>query len=159
MKRRWMVGVAAMALAGCAVERPSDRLSPLEAEQLRWKWCDPGAIVLEVAAAESRGPRQEPYPCQGRAGRRLGVPAGCPGGAGNLPDLVALEGGRDEGLAPDFLMGIYRKGRWVATIRVLEVGPRWTQAEIVEGTTADVQAGDVGVYLPTRRWASPDRGA
>ncbi|MGB2796454.1 MAG: hypothetical protein WBD75_11270 [Phycisphaerae bacterium] len=134
MKRWWMVGVAAVALAGCAAERPSDRLPPLEAEQLRWKWCDPGAIVLEVAAAESRR-------------------------AGNLPDLVALEGGREEGLAPDFLMGIYRKGRWVATIRVLEVGPRWTQAEIVEGTAADVQAGDVGVYLPTRRRASPDRGA
>ena len=132
MKRWWMVGVAAVALAGCAAERPSDRLSPLEAEQLRWKWCDPGAIVLEVAAAESQP---------------------------NLPDLVALEGGREEGLAPDFLMGIYRKGRWVATIRVLEVGPRWTQAEIVEGTVADVQAGDVGVYLPTRRRASPDRGA
>jgi hypothetical protein len=134
MKRWWMVGVAAVALAGCAAERPSDRLSPLEAEQLRWKWCDPGAIVLEVAAAESRR-------------------------AGNLPDLVALEGGREEGLAPDFLMGIYRKGRWVATIRVLEVGPRWTQAEIVEGAAADVQTGDVGVYLPTRRRASPDRGA
>jgi hypothetical protein len=143
-----VVLATAVALAGCAAERPSDRLSPLAAEQLRWKWCDPGAIVLEVAAAESR-----------RAGRRLGVPAGCPGGAGNLPDLVALEGGREEGLAPDFLMGIYRKGRWVATIRVLEVGPRWTQAEIVEGTVADVQAGDVGVYLPTRRRASPDRGA
>lgn len=134
MKRWWMVGVAAVALAGCAAERPSDRLSPLEAEQLRWKWCDPGAIVLEVAAAESRR-------------------------AGNLPDLVALQGGREEGLAPDFLMGIYRKGRWVATIRVLEVDPRWTRAEIVEGTAADVQAGDVGVYLPTRRRASPDRGA
>ena len=148
MKQRLMVAVAAMALAGCAAERPSDRLSPLDAEQLRWKWCDPGAIVLEVAAAESR-----------RAGRRLGEAGLCPGGAGNLPDLVVLEGGREEGLAPDFLMGIYRKGRWVATIRVLEVGPRWTQAEIVEGKAADVQAGDVGVYLPTRRRASPDRGA
>jgi len=134
MKRWWMVAVTAVALAGCAAERPSDRLSPLEAERLRWKWCDPGAIVLEVAAAESRR-------------------------AGNLPDLVALEGGRDEGLAPDFLMGIYRKGRWVATIRVLEVDPRWTRAEIVEGTAADVRPGDVGVYLPTRRRASPDRGA
>jgi len=72
---------------------------------------------------------------------------------------VALEGGREEGLAPDFLMGIYRKGRWVATIRVLEVGPRWTRAEIVEGAAADVRPGDVGVYLPTRRRASPDRGA
>jgi len=143
MKRWWMVGVAAVALAGCAAERPSDRLSPLEAEQLRWKWCDPGAIVLEVAAAESR---------RAAAGDLTWR-------AGNLPDLVALEGGREEGLAPDFLMGIYRKGRWVATIRVLEVGPRWTQAEIVEGTLADVQAGDVGVYLPTRRRASPDRGA
>jgi len=137
--RRLMVAVAAMALAGCAVERSSERLPPLEAERLRWKWCDPGAIVLEVAAAESRPQR----------GRR----------AGNLPDLVVLEGGREEGLAPDFLMGIYRKGRWVATIRVLEVGPRWTQAEIVEGAAADVQTGDVGVYLPTRRRASPDRGA
>ena len=130
MKRWWMVGVA-VALAGCAAERASDRLSPLEAEQLRWKWCDPGAIVLEVAAAESQPP---------------------------LPDLVVLEGGRAEGLAPDFLMGIYRKGRWVATIRVLEVGPRWTQAEIVEGTAADVRTGDVGVFLPTRRRASPGRG-
>ncbi|HET6441510.1 MAG TPA: hypothetical protein VFH53_03960 [Phycisphaerae bacterium] len=131
MKRWCMVAVAAVALAGCAAERPSDRLSSLEAEQLRWKWCDPGAIVLEVAAAES-------HP--------------------NLPDLVALEGGRAEGLAPDFLMGIYRKGQWVATIRVLEVDPRWTQAEIVEGAAADVQAGDVGVFLPTRRRASPGRG-
>ena len=132
MKQRLMVAVAAMALAGCAAERSSDRLSSLEAEQLRWKWCDPGAIVLEVAAAESQP---------------------------NLPDLVALEGGREEGLAPDFLMGIYRKGRWVATIRVLEVDPRWTRAEIVEGAAADVRPGDVGVYLPTRRRASPDRGA
>ena len=132
MKRWWMVGVAAMALTGCAAERSSDRPSPLEAEQLRWKWRDPGAIVLKVAAAES-------HP--------------------NLPDLVALEGGREEGLAPDFLMGIYRQGRWVATIRVLEVGPRWTQAEIVEGAAADVQAGDVGVFLPTRRRTSPGRGA
>ena len=132
MRRLMVVLATAVALAGCAAERPSDRLSPLEAEQLRWKWCDPGAIVLEVAAAESQP---------------------------NLPDLVALEGGRDEGLAPDFLMGIYRKGRWVATIRVLEVDPRWTRAEIVEGTAADVRPGDVGVYLPTRRRASPDRGA
>jgi len=130
--RRLMVVLAAVALAGCAAERASDRLSPLEAEQLRWKWCDPGAIVLEVAAAESQPP---------------------------LPDLVVLEGGHAEGLAPDFLMGIYRKGRWVATIRVLEVGPRWTQAEIVEGTAADVRPGDVGVLLPTRRQASPGRGA
>jgi len=130
--RRLMVVLAAVALAGCAAERPSDRLSPLEAEQLRWKWCDPGAIVLEVAAAESQPP---------------------------LPDLVVLEGGHAEGLAPDFLMGIYRKGRWVATIRVLEVGPRWTQAEIVEGAAADVRPGDVGVLLPTRRQASPGRGA
>ena len=129
--RRLMVVLAAVALAGCAAERASDRLSPLEAEQLRWKWCDPGAIVLEVAAAESQPP---------------------------LPDLVVLEGGHAEGLAPDFLMGIYRKGRWVATIRVLEVGPRWTQAEIVEGTAADVRTGDVGVFLPTRRRASPGRG-
>ena len=147
--RRLMAALAtSAALAGCAAERTSERLSPLEAERLRWKWCDPGAIVLEVAAAESR-----------RAGRRLGEAGLCPGGAGNLPDLVALEGGREEGLAPDFLMGIYRKGRWVATIRVLEVGPRWTQAEIVEGTAADVKPGDVGVYLPSRRQTSPDRGA
>ena len=132
MKRWLMVTVATLALAGCAAERASDRLSPLEAERLRWKWCDPGAIVLEVAAAEA-----DP----------------------NLPALVALEGGREEGLAPDFLMGIYRKGRWVATIRVLEVDPRWTRAEIVEGTAADVKPGDVGVYLPTRRRVSPDRGA
>ena len=132
MKRWWMVGVAAAALAGCAAERSSERLSPLEAERLRWKRCDPGAIVLEVAAAESQP---------------------------NLPDLVALEGGCEEGLAPDFLMGIYRKGRWVATIRVLEVDPRWTRAEIVEGAAADVRPGDVGVYLPMRRRASPDQGA
>ena len=127
MKRLVIVLAAAMAGAGCAGRDRTD----LEAQRLRWKWCDPGAIVLEVQAAESFA---------------------------GVADLVTLEGGQEEGLAPDLVMGIYRSGRWVATLRVLEVGPVWTQGKIVEGSAGDVKPGDVAVYLPMRGRGPLGRG-
>jgi hypothetical protein len=121
-----IVLAAAMMGAGCAATRPD-----LQTQRLQWKWCERGAIVLEVRAAESFA---------------------------GVGDLVALEGGRDEGLAPDLVLGIYRSGRWIATLRVLGVGPVWTQGRIVEGSAGDVEPGDVAVYLPLRRRGPLGRG-
>jgi hypothetical protein len=126
--KRLVVLAAVLLGAGCGggAGRPD-----FEAERLRWKSCDLGAIVLEVEAARSFA---------------------------GVGDLVALEGGRQEGLAPDLVLGIYRSGRWVATMRVLSVGRERTQGRIVEGVAADVRPGDVAVYLPIYRRGPGGRG-
>lgn len=65
--------------------------------------------------------------------------------------LVAMAGGREEGLGPGLPMGIYRDGGWVATVRTLKVDRDLTQAKVVEGQADEVRAGDIAVYLPAHR--------
>ena len=130
MKRLMLVLAAAMVCTGAGCAAQGGR--GLLAERLRWNWCESGAVVLEVSAAKSFA---------------------------GVADLVTLKGGQEEGLAPDLVMGIYRAGRWVATLRVLSVGPAWTEGEIVEGAAADVEPGDVAVYLPMHRRGPAGRGA
>ncbi len=117
-----VAAIAAVAGPGCRTagpERAAADGSRLQALRTQWRRVEPGAVVLEVAAA-GRG-------------------------------LVAMAGGRDEGLAPDLLLGVYRDGEWVATVRVLKVDRELTQALVVDGEADAVRAGDAAVYLPVHR--------
>jgi hypothetical protein len=117
-----VAAIAALAAPGCRTagpERAAADGSRLLALRTQWRREEPGAIVLEVAAA-GRG-------------------------------LVAMAGGRDEGLAPGLLMGVCRDGEWLATVRVLKVDRELTQALVVDGEADAVRAGDAAVYLPVHR--------
>jgi hypothetical protein len=62
--------------------------------------------------------------------------------------MVSMAGGRAAGLAPDFLMRVYRGDEYLATVKTIEVGPEFTVAEVTNGSATLIRPGDVGVYLP-----------
>jgi hypothetical protein len=61
---------------------------------------------------------------------------------------VALAGGREEGLAPNLAMNVYRGNDQLATVQVVDVGREFTVGRIVQGDESAIQPGDVGVYVP-----------
>ncbi len=89
---------------------------PIEQVRAEWKWEHPGAVVLEVRAADA--------------------------------PMVAMLGGATEGLAPELTVRFYRGNAYLASGEVVEVGPEFTVARLLEDPVAPILPGDAGVYLP-----------